>query len=66
MRIFAISYNRIKYMPIPEKPANEPSTVNVKLSGEVKRIVLDKKKQMRLAGFPSSNELAIQKLILGA
>jgi predicted transglutaminase-like cysteine proteinase len=51
-------------MAIPEKSESETSTVLVKLYGDAKKKVLEKKKQIRDAGFSCSNELAIIKLIL--
>lgn len=52
-------------MAIKEKSETEPSTVLVTLSGEAKKLVLAKKKQIRDLGMNCSNELAIIKLILG-
>jgi hypothetical protein len=51
-------------MAIQEKPETETSTVLVKLFGEAKKKVLEKKKQIRESGMSCSNELAIIKLIL--
>ncbi len=50
-------------MAIPENPIETSSVVQVKLHGEVKRKVIEKKKEMRAQGLPSSNSLAILKLL---
>lgn len=53
-------------MAIPEKSINECSTVLVEICGEAKRLVVEKRNELKEKGYPKPGKAqAIIKLILG-
>lgn len=66
-RLTFVLYDIIYYdMAIPEKSINECSTVLVEICGEAKRLVVEKRNELKEKGYPKPGKAqAIIKLILG-